>query len=168
MMRDISIVFVLFMLLTSWSLKAVDRLYVSPTGNDLNVGSIVKPMKTIQSAIIKSGLLNKNDSVEIILRAGIYVCPKTIEVGKNIGNKLFVSIKSYSGEKVIISGGKHFLWKDLNNVTDLKVKERLRPEVRSIVKELNLKKAGIIVRGIHSTGFSRASVAACRRCIALY
>ena len=65
-MRDISIVFVLFMLLTSWSLKAVDRLYVSPTGNDSNVGSIVKPMKTIQSAIIKSGLLNKNDSVEII------------------------------------------------------------------------------------------------------
>jgi len=159
-MRDINIILVLLMLLTPWSLKAVDRLYVSPTGNDSNVGSIVKPMRTIQSAIIKSGLFNKNDSVEIILRAGIYVCPKTIEVGKNIEDKSFISIKSYSGEKVIISGGKHFLWKDLSNITDLKVKERLRPEVRSIVKELNLKKAGIIVRGLHSTGFSRASVAA--------
>lgn len=128
-------------------------LYVSPKGHDSAQGTLKDPLKDIQSALdrIKEQPSPKN---EIILRGGTYELYTTLEINTNN-----ISIHPYQDEQVIISGGKYLPQKALKQIKDKAVLNRLQPQVRNSVKELDFKEIGISISGLHSNGFGRPSQA---------
>jgi len=127
-------------------------LYVSPEGHDSAQGTLKDPLD-IQSALdrIKEQPSSKN---EIILRGGTYELYKTLEINTNN-----ISIHPYQDEQVIISGGKHFPQKALKQIKDKAILNRLQPQARNSVKEIDFKEIGIPISGLHSNGFGRPSQA---------
>lgn len=148
---------VLLFSLSFGSLRAGQQLYVSPNGNDSHEGTLRRPMKTIQAAIRKAE--TANEETEIILRAGSYEQPKTLEIGGN-GNTNKLSIRPYENEKAAISGGKKLTLKSLKPVSDPSVLSRLQPEVRKEIREIDLKSLHIPLSGLRASGFGRPSSAA--------
>ncbi|MEZ4904058.1 MAG: right-handed parallel beta-helix repeat-containing protein [Spirosomataceae bacterium] len=69
------------------------KVYVSPTGNDVNDGSEAKPFKTIQKAADEA---DPTKSIEIILRGGTY---ESKEIKFRTSNLI---LRSYPGEWAII------------------------------------------------------------------
>ena len=55
-------------------LFAVNRhtIYVSPNGNDNAVGSLSKPLRTVEEALRQAKEIDVNVPVDIVLRAGVY------------------------------------------------------------------------------------------------
>jgi hypothetical protein len=84
-------------------------LYVSPTGNDANTGTLDKPLATIARArdavrqIKKDGLPT---DVTVCLRGGIYTLDKTVTFGPvDCGSETHrITYAAYVDEKPIISG----------------------------------------------------------------
>lgn len=61
----------IFLLLITAQANAQQKLYVSPSGNDNNIGTISSPFKTIAAAI-KRGAIFSGKKLEIFLRKGKY------------------------------------------------------------------------------------------------
>jgi hypothetical protein len=82
-------------------------LFVDPGGDDINPGSLEKPIKSLQHAIDKAAELGVEN---VQLRAGTYHLEKPlIFKPKHSG----VHLSNYNGEKVVISGGKEITgWKN--------------------------------------------------------
>jgi Right handed beta helix region/Chondroitinase B len=99
-------------------LKAyASEYYVSPSGNDSNIGNIDKPFKTIQFAVDK---LKPGDTCYV--REGIYKECVKLNISGNNDNP--IKIKSYKNETVILDGtsqiqGKWDLYK--NNIFHTKI-----------------------------------------------
>lgn len=129
--------------------------YVSPKGNDSAEGTLSHPLKSIQTALERIKETNSPQSAEIILRAGTYEQAATIEI-----NRDNISIHPYQDERVIISGGTQIAGKHLKSVKDQSVLNLLQPQVKKLVKEIDLKKLGIAMADLHATGFGRPSEAA--------
>lgn len=86
------------------------EIYVSPSGNDANVGTISAPLATIQKAQEKVRILRLSSTGNIIvyLRGGTYAltAPLTFTAVDGGTNNVKVTYTSYPGESAIISGGK--------------------------------------------------------------
>ena len=144
------------LLLSVCGISANDvTFYVSPKGNDSAEGTLSHPLKSIQTALERIKETNSPQSAEIILRAGTYEQTATIEI-----NRDNISIHPYQDERVIISGGTQIAGKHFKSVKDQSVLNLLQPQVKKLVKEIDLKKLGIAMADLHATGFGRPSEAA--------
>src|SRR3989304_939069 len=86
---------VLFVLL--FILQASAQIYVSPTGDDNNPGTIDQPFKTIPAAINEA---QARDT--IYLRGGIYSLDTTISISKNGSEENKYYLFSYKDERAIL------------------------------------------------------------------
>ena len=82
---------------------AQDKFYVAVNGNDNNPGTLVKPFKTLHTALDKVASA-KNNKVSILLRAGKYAPAKTIEITPGLLNNHQLEISAYNNEAAVISG----------------------------------------------------------------
>ncbi|TDC12566.1 DUF1565 domain-containing protein [Streptomyces sp. 8K308] len=74
-------------------------LYVSPSGNDSNAGTLTAPLRTVQRAV---DLAVAGDT--IYLRAGTYAPSTNIQLNKNgTANQPF-TLTNYNGEQAVIDG----------------------------------------------------------------
>jgi hypothetical protein len=82
---------------------AQDKFYVAVNGNDNNPGTLVKPFKTLHTALNKVASA-KNKKVSILLRAGKYAPANTIEITPGLLNNHQLEISAYNNEVAVISG----------------------------------------------------------------
>jgi parallel beta-helix repeat protein len=77
---------------------AIDTFYVSPAGNDSNVGSFTQPWKTIQHAAstVSAGSV-------VLVRGGTYSEAVTINVSGS-ANSGYTQFRNYAGETAILDG----------------------------------------------------------------
>lgn len=102
-----SILFLLFFICGMFNvLRAQTMYFVSPTGNDNNIGTEIAPFKTIQTA--KDQARAQKGEVTIYLRRGTYRLQEPIIFTPQDGNKdKNLTLRSYPGEQAVISGGVH-------------------------------------------------------------
>ncbi len=93
------IIFFLFPI-TLWG----QTIYVSPIGNDNNVGTKKKPVKSFAKAQELARKASADQTVEVIFADGIYYLPETIKF-TNRDNKRAVTYRSAHEGKAVISGG---------------------------------------------------------------
>lgn len=127
-------------------------LYVSPKGDDRNAGTLSRPLKTIGAALGKMKEITAGQQVEVVLRGGTYEINATLEV-----NRDHVFIHPYQDEVVTISGGKSVTRNSLKPVKEQAALDRLQPQVRSLIREIDFKKNRMELVGLHATGFGRPS-----------
>lgn len=130
-------------------------LYVSPQGKDNASGTLEQPLRTIRTALLKTGAIDRNTPVKIILREGTYEQDATLVIDRDN-----VSILSYEGEKAIISGGKRLSPKQLKKVTAKDAWERIQPQVRERIREIDFQKLELPLEDVHVSGFGRPTLAA--------
>lgn len=115
-------------LLTSGLLKGEHsniEFYISPSGNDNNIGSINKPFKTLDGSInaitksIKTGDLSKGNII-VYLRGGTYYRNRSLNLDKETfsNNKISITFKGYKNEIAIISGAAELSTNKFRNITD--------------------------------------------------
>ncbi|MBE9510509.1 MAG: right-handed parallel beta-helix repeat-containing protein [Bacteroidetes bacterium] len=151
----------IFLALFTISCSNEINYYVSPDGNDENIGTQSKPFATIDRAIVETGKVTANNkAVNIYLREGIFQLKETLEFNEQItGYKDYpITIQAYGKEKVSITGGPYFPVSVLEPVNEKEILKRiLSSEARKKIRKLNLKKLEIADYGtIKHTGFSRA------------
>lgn len=77
-------------------------IYVSPTGNDKNTGTIEKPLATFSKAQMLARQLSKSEKVEVIFLKGTYYLTQTIQLTPADNN---ISYKSAETGGAVLSGG---------------------------------------------------------------
>ncbi|MGL1900758.1 MAG: discoidin domain-containing protein [Fibrobacterales bacterium] len=97
------------LVISALSISAKTTLYVSPQGNDSNVGSIDAPFKTLDKTREVVRTLNRamTDDIVVYLRGGTYVLDTTLSFDQEDGgiNNFTVRYSAYENEKPVISGG---------------------------------------------------------------
>ena len=97
----ISVILALF----CYTAYAVEKdIYVSPTGADVNEGTISEPLKNLEAARIKARLIKETgiaEKVNIILREGEYNLSKSFILNEFDSN---TSYSAYNDEKVVLKG----------------------------------------------------------------
>ena len=129
-------------------------IFVSNTGNDLNIGTINKPFRTIERAIKEVN--SKTDSATIFLREGIYYQEKSLEF-ININN---ITLTAYPNEKVYITGGISIKKKYIRALEDNIVSSRINKKIRKSIKTINFNKLGITISDLDKRGFEYPTKAA--------
>lgn len=150
------VVFLLSGLMVSAQNKTI---FIAPDGNDAHLGTIDKPIKTIQKAqamIAEKGeRLSGNDTLFVVLREGTYRLLKGLVFTKeHTGTKNNpVIFKSYKDEKAIVSGGRTLSkFKALSKKHPLYKKNK---ELSDKIIEIDLKRNGIMPFGkLRLAGFS--------------
>ncbi|MBE9462311.1 right-handed parallel beta-helix repeat-containing protein [Dyadobacter subterraneus] len=94
-----------FLLVTLPAICQVQKIYVSPNGQDKNTGTIDKPFKTLKKALLASEAFT-GKAVSIQLRNGTYYLPETIVIKANGKLPEKLEIKPFGKEKVVISAGR--------------------------------------------------------------
>lgn len=115
-MNLIRFIFLFFVLLPFISYSQ-SVYFVDTRGNDLNNGSVSSPFLSIERAIEEARAISVGD-ITIYIRGGKYCLRNTIVLTNEDGNKnKKLTIKSYPGEKVVISGGERLNldWKPYKN-----------------------------------------------------
>ena len=132
------------------------NLYVSPHGNDANPGSMDKPFATLEKA--RDAARKIGGPKVVTLAAGTYRQSTTFTLdGRDSG----VIFRARTGEDARITGSVMIPIDAVKAVTDPAILERLLPEVRGRVLEVNLRSAGITDFGeIGPRGFRRPYVPA--------
>ena len=105
-------------------------IYVSPGGNDVNLGAEEKPVATIARArdlvrqLVTAGL---KEDVQVLVHGGTYYLPETLTFdNRDSGTKDYsITYAAYPGEKVVLSGGRRITsWKqDGNNLWSIVIPE---------------------------------------------
>lgn len=132
---------------------ARQTLIVSPRGNDNGDGTLRKPFLTVERAL-RAAASRNGDTIDILLRGGTYPLRQTVEVT----DLKHITLAPYNGENVSFTGGYTLKASQLKKVTDPAVRERLRPEVRDRVREIDAKALGIPLTGIIPKGFGHPSL----------
>lgn len=152
------LLFTFLLSFTALLAEAQTQLYVSKQGKTNNIGTISAPFKNISEAIGKACTL-QSDTVEIFMRTGCYYIDKTIEIGSAWKGK-HLSIRAYRDEIVSISGGKTIQPKQLRKITDKKAYQRMQPQYRDLICEIDLNALDIDVADLRASGFGRPSSSA--------
>ena len=142
-------IYLLGLLLFQFSLihaQTTKTFFVASNGSDNGEGTIESPFETLGKALseVKKEAENTTDKTnfQVYLREGTYFFTR----GENLNNfsgKGKVSLSSYENEKVVFHGGEKVKGSAFKLCKDKKVLERLLPEARGKVWEVNLKKEGI-------------------------
>lgn len=131
------------------SAEANDKhiIYVSPSGNDSNPGTIERPLKTLQNAKEKAALLiaESDIAVEVVFREGEYRFSESVDftaADSGTAEKPVV-YKAYEGENVEFKGSLEVDSSKGKRVTDETVLSRMYESVRNKVVCFNLEALGI-------------------------
>lgn len=90
--------------LSSFGVYAQTEYFISTEGKDMNLGSIEAPFASLEKALEEAR--KESGEVTLFLREGTYRLQKTVVLIKTDGNRnKALNIRSYPGEKVVISGG---------------------------------------------------------------
>lgn len=90
--------------LSSFGIYAQTEYFISTEGKDMNLGSIEAPFASLEKALEEAR--KESGEVTLFLREGTYRLQKTVVLTKTDGNRnKALNIRSYPGEKVVISGG---------------------------------------------------------------
>lgn len=114
--------------------------YVATDGNDANPGTLQKPFLTLEAARDAIRKDSDKDQTTVWLRGGTYYRAASFELSKeDSGTKNNpVIYRSFKNEQVRITGGKSLAAKDFSIVKDTSILERVRPEVRGKLMQINL------------------------------
>lgn len=109
------------------------NLYVSPTGNDLNPGTMEKPMATLKQAWKKASRKAGKRSINIYCEGNHYLSAPIIITQKTSGTSQYpVRFTSYPGKRATISGSRilrNLHWTDYKNgIMQTKVEEKIIPD----------------------------------------
>lgn len=139
------------------------QIFVSNDGSDSNDGSIEKPFKTLKRAlkwVEKMDASVRKKGMVIYLREGAYRISETLVLnGKHSGAydaPLYIS--AYNGEEVTITSSTAIPFSDFKPVSDEKIKQRLYPEVRDKILEVDLKAYGITEYGGYTSTHRKETV----------
>jgi hypothetical protein len=133
-----------------------DTLYVSPSGNDANPGSMDRPIATLARAqtLIRQVQASKGlpeGGIAVVLREGLYELSQPLEFDEQDSGAENAPIvyRARDGESVRICGGREVTgWKP---VSDPAVRDRLHPIARNHLWQADLKALGITdLQGINS------------------
>ena len=93
--------------LTIGSAAQAASVFVAPTGNDTNPGTLERPFATLQRAQQAARKLAGREAVAVMLRAGTYYLPETLVLtAADSGSKAApVVYQAYGKEQPVISGG---------------------------------------------------------------
>ncbi|WP_294596693.1 right-handed parallel beta-helix repeat-containing protein [uncultured Rikenella sp.] len=142
-----------FALFSATASTARKTIFVAPAGSDRASGSLSRPFRTVERALAEAAQF-PHDTTDILLRGGTYVLQETVEVvGLN-----HVTIAPYRREPVVFTGAHRIDPKRVRKVTDPAVRERLRPEVRDRVRQIDARELGIPLTDIMPKGFGRPSM----------
>ena len=86
-----------FLLLVPAALAQAAQIYVAPNGDDMNPGTKTRPLASIQAAV---GKLQPGDLC--LIREGVY--RETVTFSRSGTAQKPITVQSYRGEKVVISG----------------------------------------------------------------
>jgi len=141
--------------------KEAKKIYVSPDGNDKSGdGSEEKPYASIAKAKEDAARLNKRFTpVDVVFKDGTYRIDSTITFNSSDSGKDGAPIRymAEEGAEVIFTGAKLLDTSKFIEVDD-KVKERLRPNIRDKVLQVDLKKQGFDKTALDFTQSKRISV----------
>lgn len=122
------------------------ELYVSPTGDNNNPGTIEKPFKTVQHALnYVREVRDKSKGVVIYIREGSYDLSDGLvipEYASGCDEKPLI-ISNYNGEKVNFVGGASIPGSSLKTADDELAKRKLPENVLGKVLSVDLKALGI-------------------------
>ena len=130
-------------------------IYVSPKGNDHASGTLKQPLRSIRAALERIQGTDEKQQAEIILREGTYEQDATLVI-----NRDNVCLHPYKDEKVILSGGKRLSPKQLKKVKEKTAWERIQPQVREQIREIDFQSLGLPLEDVHASGFGRPIQAA--------
>jgi hypothetical protein len=89
---------------------ASGAIFVAPTGDDANPGTMAQPLKTVAKArdVVRAMTANMTADVTVYLRGGTYPQTGTLSFGNADSgrNGFYVKYLAYQGERPIITGGK--------------------------------------------------------------
>ena len=117
------------------------KYYISPQGNDSDLGTLGKPFASIaraKFAVRNSKITGKPKSVEVFLRGGTYHVNNTLVFNSKDGGDSLLSItyQAYKNEKVILSGGKKVTGWRLNsgNIWTASITDFPTPNIRQLYR----------------------------------
>jgi hypothetical protein len=89
---------------------ASGAIFVAPTGDDANPGTMAQPLKTVAKArdVVRGMTANMTADVTVYLRGGTYPQASTLSFGNADSGKngFYVKYLAYPGEQPVITGGK--------------------------------------------------------------
>lgn len=123
----------------------IEKIYVSPLGNDNNTGVFDLPLKTPSYARDKAKSLVEGGfkgEINVIFREGIYEFTDTFEITKEHSGNENVKIKycAYENEEVIFSGGITIKGSEFKKLTNEDTDGRIEETVKDKILCLDLKK----------------------------
>ncbi|MGM9701000.1 MAG: right-handed parallel beta-helix repeat-containing protein [Prevotella sp.] len=135
-----------------WNERHNQQIHVSPNGNDKQAGTFSRPLRTLQAALAKARKVNPKYEVEILLHEGSYEITSTLVINRNR-----TTIKAYGNDAVSVSGGRYIAPAHLKPVTHPAILQRLQPQVRNRVREIDFRQLHLPLKGLHAVGFGRPS-----------
>ncbi|MDB5111309.1 MAG: Parallel beta-helix repeat protein [Mucilaginibacter sp.] len=139
--------------------QSVYEIYVAVNGSATASGTLDAPVNSIAKALELAGGGSKKgvSKIQILVRGGTYYADKTLEIveGKTWNSTIPLSIEAYKKEIVILHGGKTITNDLIKPVTDKKYMMRFQPQVRSLIREIDLKAAGVDPGILRPVGFGR-------------
>lgn len=109
------------------------ELHVAPTGSDSNPGSEEKPFLTLEKA--RDAARNMDGAKTITIHGGTYRLTKTLKIDERDSDATWCAAE---GQEVFVTGGIAVSLKDLKQVEDSAVLQRIPQQSRSKVVELIL------------------------------
>lgn len=121
-------------LLSLHSNLSANDIFVSPNGDDSNLGTETAPLKSLKAARNHARKI-KGDKKTILLRAGVYRLNQTLELSEEDSGSVY---KAFPGEDVSLVGGARIPTDACQKVTDRAILARLPKESVGKVFEINL------------------------------
>lgn len=108
-------------------IKAEIVLFVSPFGNDSHIGSLEKPFKSLERALLEAKTLKSSSpkqAIKIYLREGEYLINKSIFIDNSISGSADepTLISGYQNEKVLFTGASKIPSRDFQKAINTKYK----------------------------------------------
>ncbi|MFP5042952.1 right-handed parallel beta-helix repeat-containing protein [Parasediminibacterium sp. JCM 36343] len=128
------------LLLAAFHVQAQD-IFVSPSGNDKNPGSIEKPLATLAKAKETVKKINKsNIPITVNLRQGVYYLQEPLKLSKEDGGTQNAPVvyAAFKGEQVTLCGSKAMPAAAFKKITDKETLARVAPQLRDSIVVLDL------------------------------
>jgi hypothetical protein len=139
--------------------QSVHEIYVAVNGSATAAGTQDQPVNSIAKALELADAVSKKNvsKMQILVRGGTYYADKTLQIveGQTWHSTVPLSIEAYQKETVILHGGKTINNDLIKPVSDKKYLVRFQPEVRSRIREIDLKAAGVDPGTLRAVGFGR-------------
>lgn len=122
------------------------NIYVSPNGNDGNPGTLSLPLKTLAAAQKAVRRLSASGvSCTVILRGGNYRISEPLLFSTEDSGEENASVvwKGYENETPVIKGSAVLNIEDARPVTDTEILERIHPNAKGRILEIDLAASGI-------------------------